>query len=364
MLRWCAAAAAMAVAAVAPAAAATPTPAQFAVQRIVTQSPALVGVSAQCASGRPVGAGDRRRIRAASTLKLGIALAAVRADPAVVTSPAMRAMLSESSNTAANNLIALAGGGSTSAGTQRVNSLFALLGMTDTVLDGPYRDGPGPSGKFTSARDLRLLAAAVAVLDRDDKGVLAEWGITRRQARAMLSYMERGTHTSLLAGTPGAIAHKSGWLTEVENDLVIIRGVAGAPCVVGIVTEHVGVAGAQGVGRRVGREVLPKLIAGQQVNQSAAAAPPTPLAQPRSTLTSPPVPASAARPRKAVVETRQGEGAPRPTHDGAGASHGWWRTLAWTAALAGLGVLALRQLQVSLRHRRRLQRQRARRGAP
>ena len=91
-----------------------------------------------------------------------------------------------SSNEGANAVLARVGGGSTSRGTARVNRLVRAAGLSQTSLDGPYRTGSspgsGPSRKFTSADDLRRLAALIYRAAATGDGALAgpAWDATTR----------------------------------------------------------------------------------------------------------------------------------------------------------------------------------------
>ena len=55
----------------------------------------------------------------------------------------------------------------------------------------------------------------------------------------------------------GAVAHKAGWLTAVQNDLAIAFAARGEPCFVGITTAGASLATAT----RWSRRALPPLLA-------------------------------------------------------------------------------------------------------
>lgn len=307
---------------------------------IVGDAPGALGVSVSCGSAPAIGAQEHLRVRAASTLKVGIALAVIAAEPVAATrwraDPVLAAMLVQSDNAAANALLQRAGDGSTAAGTARVNRIFAGIGMTATVLDGPYRSGPGPSGKWTTPADLRRLADALAVLAATGTGPLGGVGVSGAQARVMLDLMARGTHRSLLATAAGRVAHKSGWLDTVENDLAVVAGVSGGPCAVGIVSDGAGVAAAQAVGDGVARRVLPLL-------RVAAHRPATA-----------PDPATAA----AAVTSAAGSAAVALPAGGIA----WPRLVAVVTAVVAAVGMGVRQVRITARHRRRRRRMSARRA--
>ena len=70
--------------------------------------------------------------------------------------------------------------------------------------------------------------------------------------------MLRATYPGLVRPVVrGAVAHKAGWLTAVQNDLAIAFGVRGGPCFAGITTSGASLRTAT---RWTGR-ALPVLLA-------------------------------------------------------------------------------------------------------
>jgi beta-lactamase class A len=186
----------------------------------------------------------RARFPAASTLKLAIAVAVLRAtdgppEPGSRVDVLLRAMLVHSDNDAANALeIWLAG--STSAGSHRVDETMRALGLTDTLMYGgyerdavpiPIRVESAPSfglGKYTTAADLARLARAVH-LAAGGKGPLLRLGVSGAEARHLLWRLagvdDHGKLDRFLAGE-ASVLHKAGWLSTVRHDngLVYWRG--------------------------------------------------------------------------------------------------------------------------------------------
>ncbi len=223
-------------------------------------------VSVQCAgSGRVVRGAASRRFTAASTLKVAVVAAALARDRGSVdgsTYALLERAIVDSSNEAANAVLARVGSGSTSRGTARVNRLVRGAGLSGTSLDGPYRigsaPGSGPSRKFTTADDLRRLASLVYRAAATGEGALARAGLGRHDARLLLGLMIRASYPGLVRPVvPGAVAHKAGWLTSVQNDLAIAFGARGGPCFIGVATSGASLQAAT----RWTRRALPVLLA-------------------------------------------------------------------------------------------------------
>jgi len=192
----------------------------------------------------------RARLPAASTLKLGIAVAALaRADgvPAggSYIDRVLRHMLVVSDNEAANALeVWLAG--STSSGGRAVTSLMGSLGLADTLMYGgyarelasrgiPLRVDDQPRwgiGKRTSARDLAGLLRDIW-LASGSLGPLRRQapGFTPDDARYLLYILAQvrdpGKLDRELDGRAGVrVLHKAGWINAARHDngLVFWRG--------------------------------------------------------------------------------------------------------------------------------------------
>jgi beta-lactamase class A len=190
-------------------------------------------------TGRGAAWNARARFPAASTLKLAIAVAVLRAHdgkppPGSRIAGLMRSMLVASSNDAANALeVWLAG--STGGGSARVNETMAALGLTDSEMYGGYEttralQGPIPIrlesqpffglGKYTTAWDLARLARAIH-LAAGGKGPLVRLGVTGPEARWLLWQLaqvgDRGKLDRYL-GSSAKLLHKGGWLGTARHD--------------------------------------------------------------------------------------------------------------------------------------------------
>jgi len=188
----------------------------------------------------------RARFPAASTLKLAIAVAVLRAEPGKPaarspTAALLRAMLVGSDNEAANRLLARIGGSG------RVEETLRVLGLSDSLMYGGYEveDARRPAarapipirvedqpvfgvGKYTSAWDLARLARAVyhAAAGR---GPLPALGVTSSEARHLLWLLGRvgdGGKLGRFLGGSATLLHKAGWLASVRHDngLVVWNG--------------------------------------------------------------------------------------------------------------------------------------------
>jgi hypothetical protein len=194
-------------------------------------------------SGRAAGWNADARFPAASTVKLGVVLAAVaraRRPEATRDWYDVRRIGAWSSNLAANRLLRALGPAAVARGLER-------LGMTASTYPGPYRattallDAPKPPPhghrRVTTAADLgralyRIHAAAIG-----NRLALRRTGLTQHQASLVLSVLlapERaGANLGLLRPWLGTtlVAEKNGWLSDsrITAALVYRRG---APVIV------------------------------------------------------------------------------------------------------------------------------------
>jgi Beta-lactamase enzyme family len=180
---------------------------------------------------------------AASTLKLAILLASMArssGDP-VRGGPwsTYRRLVFDSSNRAANELLVRMGG-STSSGGHIVNGFVAGLGARSTDMYGGYLLEPGerrlaetppaavesqpgyPTGKHTSAHDLGAMLTAL-VQAAAGRGPAPRLGLTAREARCALWLLLHARYAGLFApASPFAVAHKAGWLPNVQHDAAVV----------------------------------------------------------------------------------------------------------------------------------------------
>jgi beta-lactamase class A len=225
-------------------------------RRIVPLVRAFPGTSAVYVRDLTSGAGAawnaRARFPAGSTLKLAIAVEALRTlrgkpAPGSYADGLLRRALIYSDNVAANQLEVLFGG-STSGGSSRVNSLMRGLGLVDSEMYGGYIPGtlarrrPIPRlvderpyfgvGKSTTAFDLAQLFAYVH-LAAEGKGRLARRyaGFTAADARYLLYLLahvaDRGKLDRFLAGRASSL-HKAGWIVGARHDAGIVYWPGGA----------------------------------------------------------------------------------------------------------------------------------------
>jgi len=232
-----------------------PQEVQSLAQRLIDSLPGKASLSVVCGEVSLEVRGDQR-LRSASTLKVAVALAAIKRrkmSPSAISDDAsMRAMIIESDNSAANTLIERAGGFS------GVSTLFTALNMQDTALDAAFGSAMNTMQKSTTANDLRLMAQALQGLVESGSGPLARYGLSEAQGRALLELMGRARHPGLTsAGIDGAdIYHKAGWLPGVENDVAIVRVPGGATCALGIMTDGAGTARA----RKVAADIMKRVV--------------------------------------------------------------------------------------------------------
>ena len=198
------------------------------------------------ASGYGAAWNAQARFPAASTLKLAIAVAVLRAEPGTPspggrTASLLQAMLVRSDNEAANRLLAQIGG------SWRVEELLRTLDLRDSLMYGgyevedvrrpaarapiPIRVDSQPSfgvGKYTSAWDLARLARAV-YLAAAGRGPLPRLGVTAAEARHLLWLLAQvgdGSKLGRFLGGSAMLLHKAGWLGTARHDngLVVWNG--------------------------------------------------------------------------------------------------------------------------------------------
>ena len=215
-------------------------------------------------TGRGAAWNARARFPAASTLKLAIAVTAMRSltgkpDDGSRLDGLLRSMLIHSDNGAANQIeVWLAG--STSGGSARVNETMRALGLIDSLMYGGYETPRSPSagapipirvdsqppfglGKYTTAWDLGRLARAV-YLAAAGKGPLPKLGVSGSEARYLLwllaQVVDRGKLDRFLDGS-AVVMHKAGWLSSSRHDNGIVA-FAGGAYVATVMTWHAGAA--------------------------------------------------------------------------------------------------------------------------
>ena len=121
-------------------------------------------------------------------------------------------MISESDNTAANDLVSILGNGDTLQGMQRVNNFCKDNEFSDTHMGRLLLDSNDQDDNYTSVADVTTFLMLIST-------------DSLAGAHEILSYMKAQERTSKLpAGIPDGIttANKTGELTDVENDAMIV----------------------------------------------------------------------------------------------------------------------------------------------
>ena len=188
----------------------------------------------------------KARFPAASTLKLAIAAAVLAAHsglppPGSYVGSLLQSMLTYSDNASANALEVWLGG-STSAGSHRVDAFMRSVGMSDSLMYGGYETGTYarsiPSrveeqpdfgvGKYTTASDLATLFRSIWLAAG---GLRSVHGMTPVDARYLLWLLAHVRDSAKLDGIVGerrevAVLHKAGWVSSARHDagLVFWRG--------------------------------------------------------------------------------------------------------------------------------------------
>jgi beta-lactamase class A len=205
------------------------------------------------------------RFPAASTLKLAIAVTVLRSlerkpESYTQVSRLLGKMLVNSDNDAANALEVWLGG-STSAGSDRVNATMRALGLNDSLMYGGYDSPRRPAaagspipiraekqpafgvGKYTTAADLARLVRSV-YLAAAGKGPLLRLGVSGSEARYLLWLLAQVTDRGKLDrffGTNPVVLHKAGWLANARHDNGIVA-YEGGVFVATVMTWHVAAA--------------------------------------------------------------------------------------------------------------------------
>ena len=193
-------------------------------------------------SGRGAAWNARARFPAASTLKVAIAVEALRRQagkprPGSYLESLLRRTLIDSDNDAANELEATFGGGS------RVDDLLRGLGLGDTWMGGGYLHGTPvlppvpvrvesqptfPCCKYTTAFDLARLFTDLHLAAAGRGPLIDRYrsAFTASDARYLLYLLsrvgDRGKLGRFLGGGPFALVHKAGWITYARHDAGLV----------------------------------------------------------------------------------------------------------------------------------------------
>jgi beta-lactamase class A len=190
-------------------------------------------------TGRYAGYEADTRFAAASTVKLGVLVAALRASPRPERSPwwyDVRQLGFWSSNLAANRIAARLGYAA-------VGDALRRLGMTASTYPGPYRattavHPPGPHTRVTTARDLGRALYRLHAGAHGDPRALRLLGLGRRQAAVALRVLASAQPVADNAGLlrpwlPDAgFAEKHGWLSDTRTTAAVVYRRGGATIIV------------------------------------------------------------------------------------------------------------------------------------
>ncbi len=191
-------------------------------------------------SGRTAGWNADALFPAASTVKLGVAVAALRRwapdRPGLRLEAELRALTGWSSNLAANRLVKLLGNGSEARGAAVVTSTLRRLGAARSTYPQGYRVGtdvdaqpPLATGRVTTARDLGTILRVIAAAAGGDRAAQRRAGLSSGSARYLLGLLLRweraGNNNGVIAPalprrTP--IAQKSGWISTSQHTAAIV----------------------------------------------------------------------------------------------------------------------------------------------
>jgi len=211
-------------------------------------------------SGRYAGFRADTRFAAASTVKLGALVAALRASPQPERSAwwyDVRQIGYWSSNLAANRVYSRLGYGAVADGLRR-------LGMTSSTYPGPYRATtawrpPGPHTRVTTARDLGRALHRLHAGAHGNAAALRQLGFSRRQAIVALRVLASAQPVADNAGLlrpwlrGATVAEKNGWLTDTRTTASIVYG-GGRATIVVVEAYRPGITYAEA--KRLGRDVV------------------------------------------------------------------------------------------------------------
>jgi beta-lactamase class A len=217
------------------------------------------------ATGRVAGWNTDARFPAASTVKLGVLLAALARLRHPERSPLdydLRAMSGWSSNLAANRLAGRFGVGAVQAALRRagaVRSTYPQDYLVGTSVGDVVDQPPLVSGRVTTARDLGRLLYVLDAGAAGNAAALRATGldVARSQygLRLLLASELRGNNVGLVRPFVPAstrVAQKNGWIHDARHTAAVVYGPSG-PRIVVILTyaPNLSLSTARGLGRAV-----------------------------------------------------------------------------------------------------------------
>jgi beta-lactamase class A len=223
-------------------------------------------------SGRAAGLAETTPFPAASTVKLGVLVAALdRFGPHPERSPVaddLAALTGWSSNLAANRLLRLLGGGDERRGVAVVEERLRRLGAAASTYPGAYRAGTGRSltppatGRVTTAADLGRVLLALHRTAGGSRAAAGRTGLTRHEARVALGLLlasERAGDNAGILNLAHSLpaAQKHGWTSSTRHSAALVYSPRG-PVVVVALTYRPGVdpSSSRRFGARVARLAL------------------------------------------------------------------------------------------------------------
>jgi beta-lactamase class A len=216
-------------------------------------------------TGRVAGWNTDARFPAASTVKLGVLLAALQRLPHPERSPLdydLRALAGWSSNLAANRLVRRFGLGAVQAALRRAGasrSTYPQDYLVGTAVGDVVDQPPLVSGRVTTARDLGRLLWVLHGGAAGNAAALRAGGLDASRSayalRLLLASELRGNNVGLVrpfvpATTP--VAQKNGWIHDARHTAAVVYGQSG-PRIVVILTyaPNLALATARSLGRAV-----------------------------------------------------------------------------------------------------------------
>jgi beta-lactamase class A len=205
------------------------------------------------------------RFPAASTVKLGVLLAALqrlRHPDRSALDYDLRAMIGWSSNVAANMLVERFGAAAAQAALRRAGayrSTFPQGYRIGTARADVAEQPPLATGRVTTARDLGRLLYVIQACARGARDGLRATGLDRGRCsyalQLLLSSELRGANVGLIrpyVGRSTRVAQKNGWLSDARHTAAIVYAPSG-PKIVVVLTDapSLPLARAQQLGRRV-----------------------------------------------------------------------------------------------------------------
>jgi beta-lactamase class A len=161
-------------------------------------------------------------------------------------------MLSQSDNTATNNLISKLGNGDASAGMAKINQFCKEHTFTQTSIGRLMLDFDAKQDNYTSTEDCVTFLKAVY------EGKLAG-------SDSILSYLKEQERTGKLpAGVPAGVvtANKTGELEDVENDAAIVYSEKGTYAIAVMMSDLDNTADARETIKTISSQVYTYMVGG------------------------------------------------------------------------------------------------------